>query len=99
MGIFSRLFRKAGSRKKGGDRCIKCGTQFASQDDTRRAETGMRLGTLSRFPGDVTGIVAGAAAICATAAHVCPQCGAKLCLGCSPMGGTPQCPKCKCEME
>jgi hypothetical protein len=99
MGIFSRLFRKGGSGKKRGDCCIKCGTQFASQDDTRQAETGTRLGTLSKFPGDVTGIIAGAAAICATPAHVCPQCGAKLCLGCSPMGGTPKCPQCGREMQ
>jgi len=94
MGLFSRLFGKRRAEKKAGNCCIKCGTRFSAPDEVKDP----RLG-LARFPGDIAGVLAGAAAICAVPAHVCPQCGAKMCLGCAPMHGSPTCPKCKCEMN
>jgi len=94
MSIFGRLFGKRTSAKQKEDCCIKCGAKFSSPNAVKDP----RLG-LARFPGDVSGVLAGVAAICAMPAHVCPQCGGKLCFGCSPMAGRPACPKCKCEMN
>jgi len=105
VSIFSRLFGRRQAKKgaegccvraekKPGDCCIKCGKRFSSPHEVKDP----RLG-LARFPGDIAGVIAGAAAICAVPAHVCPQCGGKICLGCVPMRGSPTCPKCNCQMN